>query len=323
MKYDKELKKLPHAYKREGRRLSNGKREEYVEYRIKNEAVHLNPSQRAAIFTEPPQEWDESGYEDTDKFRWANMNSREHWPIPDIAMQHENFQGYFNVISSWHRAQWKLSFTTSEKYFSEGEDRTRLRKKVPFWPAMDYPMGMLFSSQSLLSLAWAEIYWCMTNNIMANYCKGCGLLFASKNGAKVHPNSKCRETAAALEDGRGQELKDGHQILKRNIPKVKNNEVSLGEYIALWQQYEKKRSKSNRKKRNAWVVHPANVALQSPEGKRFITAIRDAEYDPAAKLKKGWDNLWAWMDKNKIPISDKVREWVQEAVLPPRQPKKN
>ncbi|AEG16989.1 hypothetical protein Desku_3513 [Desulfofundulus kuznetsovii DSM 6115] len=283
-----------------------------TEYLITGEFAHLTPSQRAAVFSLPPEDWEESGWsEEKDREAWKKRITwgPEYW---------ENFQvtpGRLQHITAYRRKQWEFTIATAEKFMSSEFTRDNLFEKIPFWPAKDYPIGWLFSSSSLLALVWAEIFWCTANNVTANYCAACGNLLAVKKNAEFC-SKKCWEAAQVVKEGIRQDMKAMHQQLSRLAKRVEKGEISVEHYITAWQEWEKLKQQAAGRGKPAIKIHPAIVALRSPEGKRLVRAAREAGKDTYAR-EYAWREILAWLGRKRIAVPPE--EWLHQEIYPRRQ----
>ncbi len=273
--------------------------------------MHLTPSQRVAVFSLPPESWEEIG--------WTEEKDREAWE-KRLAWGEEYWEDYqpsphrLQLITAYRRRQWEFTVTTPEMFMPSKAARDNLAEKVPFWPAKDFPAGWLFSSTSLLALVWAEIYWCAANNVGANFCQGCGRLFATKKKAEVC-SAKCWETVQLAKESIRQTLKGVHQQLTRLAAQVEKGETTLEHYLGLWGKWKKLKQQASGRDKPAKRIHPALVALRSPEGKEKVRAVLEAGTDAYAR-EEAWKDLLAWLEK-KVPLPlEEWEEWVREEVLP-------
>jgi hypothetical protein len=241
--------------------------------RVEHEA-ELTPSQRAAFspYVPPEGHTDRRGEQLKDLKRsiWAE-------PVMRINMQ---FGGPITIagltpINPYHRKEWEVTPTTLEGYQYK-TDHFHQRTSVRLERAREYPLGLLFSSTSLLSLVWAEIHWCALNDVKASFCQHCGGLFTLRSHA-TFCSLKCWEHHDDIEEGGRKTLKHLHQRLTRlakQANEVTNVKAWISGYLREWKRYEVGERRTRRLSKS---VHPAIVALKTPEGSGQIDRIRGAK----------------------------------------------
>jgi hypothetical protein len=174
----------------------------------------------------------------------------------------------------------------------------------------EHPLGWLFLSHALMALVWAELHWCASNDLHVAFCQGCDGLFVPRSHAKFC-SPKCRRDHYEIENSSRQALQDLHQELTRFAKRayaVEDVKAWMPTYMRKWKRYERQR-RGNR--RRAKKVHPAMVALSTPEGRRRLGRIREARQP---RVERGY-----WRQKAEDERRDLMR-WLQDVGVP-RPPK--
>jgi hypothetical protein len=219
----------------------------------------------------------------------------------------------YQPFTPYHRNQWEVTLTTLQSYV-EKIDPFRLRTNLRLQRAMEYPLGWLFSSTSILALVWAEIHWCAISNITAALCKGCDGVFTPRKHKKFC-SPQCWEDFQNLEGSNRRTLKGMHQQLTRRASKAEQVTHTLTPtwirgYTKEWMDYEEAQRGS---RRPAKSVHPVMVALQTLEGKRFIERIRQSkQIHDALAIEYDREALDEWLRSLGVLIPPDAGAWIDE-----------